>query len=59
MDIDYLVRTGSMPYYEGPGGELPGTDPEWSIISGVGNPHIVPVIPFEPARTRVFILGAE
>jgi hypothetical protein len=47
-DIDYIVPPSSSKYFEGLESRLPSLDPKHGIIPGVGNPHVGPVIRFEP-----------
>ena len=56
-DIDYVAPPGSLPYFDGMGGNLPSIDPGTGIFPGVHNPHVGPAIRFEPGAPPRLVPG--
>src|SRR5262249_47525021 len=58
-DIDYLVPPGSMRYYQGLEGQLPGLGRTHGLIPGVHNPHVGPAMRFERNAPAQFVPEEE
>ncbi|MGO9919697.1 MAG: hypothetical protein ACLQIB_34015 [Isosphaeraceae bacterium] len=58
-DIDYLVSSGSAPYYRSIQGKLPSLDPKGGMVPGTHNPYQGPGIRFEPHAPPTFIPQKE